>query len=439
MGARRKSDLDRRLDAYFANLRSSALRRALKRRIGNWQLYAAVSGSAMAMATGASASIIASSVREAPEPAGSVRLAKQPGASSKAPPFIRDIWFAMARRGQSISNITPAVLNPAAQTQQPSINPPGVLPIYGVSNIIQPGELISIYGNNLANETASSSALPTTLGGTNVTINGKLAYLLYVSPTQINLQAPDDTTTGVVPVVVTSPTGTATGTVILSEFAPAFSLQFKECISGIILRTDGTGAFGGGTYDVLGPTGHMFGYPTVAAVPGDIVELFAVGFGPTNPSVPAGQTFSGKAPITSNLVLSINDVIVQPTFVGLTSAGMYQINLVVPTGLGEGEVPIQVTVGGMKTQPEARFVLAFTGGGTSGGGTVIGTGGGGIGTPGGPGTGFGGTGGGTGGGVGGGSGGGTGGGSGGGSGGYAALPKKLYQPRLRFGPDTENA
>ncbi len=42
---------DPRLEVHFATLRASSLKDALKRSAGNWQMYAAVTGSAMAMAT----------------------------------------------------------------------------------------------------------------------------------------------------------------------------------------------------------------------------------------------------------------------------------------------------------------------------------------------------------------------------------------------------
>ena len=57
-----------------------------------------------------------------------------------------------------------------------------------------------------------------------MTIDGKQAYLWFVSPTQINAQAPDDATTGPVTVVVTTPFGTARGTVTLAPYGPTFSL-----------------------------------------------------------------------------------------------------------------------------------------------------------------------------------------------------------------------
>ena len=96
----------------------------------------------------------------------------------------------------------------AAQCTAPAISPGGVVPLYGTVNIIQPGGWVSIYGTNLAAGTAVwNGDFPTSLGGTSVTINGKPAYLSLVSPGQINLQAPDDTATGAVPVVVTTSAG----------------------------------------------------------------------------------------------------------------------------------------------------------------------------------------------------------------------------------------
>jgi uncharacterized protein (TIGR03437 family) len=115
------------------------------------------------------------------------------------------------------------------------------------------------------------------------------------------------------------------------------------------LRSDGSGAYGGGSYDIIGPTGSSLGYRTVAAKAGDSVALFGTGFGPTNPAVAAGQAFSGAAPTTSPVTLHINNVSVAVSFAGLSGAGLYQINLMVPAGLGIGDVSLQGMVGGVQT------------------------------------------------------------------------------------------
>jgi uncharacterized protein (TIGR03437 family) len=40
---------------------------------------------------------------------------------------------------------------------------------------------------------------------------------------------------------------------------------------------------------------------------------------------------------------------VTPFFSGITSAGLYQINLQLPSGVGSGDVPLVATVGGVQT------------------------------------------------------------------------------------------
>jgi uncharacterized protein (TIGR03437 family) len=240
----------------------------------------------------------------------------------------------------------------------PSITSGGIVPVYSTVKTIQPGEWVSIYGANLAGSTAVwNGEFPKSLGGTSVTINGNAAYLWSVNATQINLQAPNDTATGSVPVVVTTASGAFTSTVTLAQFAPSFSLLDSRHVAGIILRTDGSGSHGGGTYDIIGPAGNSLGYPTVAAKAGDAIELFAVGLGPTSPAVPAGQVFSGSAPTTNPITLLINNVSVTPAFAGLSSAGLYQINLTVPAALGKGDVSLVATAGGAQTPPNVVISL----------------------------------------------------------------------------------
>ncbi len=298
-----------RLDAHLATLT-------------RWQHYAAVTGSAIVLVTGTPISSSGASTIDS---------------AARSEPLLRSVSLAATGRKLRLSGAALEVAA-AAQLQAPIISPGGVVPLYSSVTMIQPGSWVSIYGANLAAGTAVwNGDFPTSLGGTSVTINGKPAYLSFVSAGQIDLQAPDDTATGVVQVVVTTTSGQATSTVTLNPESPAFSLLDANFVTAIILRSDGSGAFGGGSYDILGPDGDCFGYLTAGAKPGDLVELFGVGFGPTDPTVPAGKVFSGAAPITEPFSLYINNVLVSPLFVGLSSAGLYQINLIVPPGLGEGD------------------------------------------------------------------------------------------------------
>jgi uncharacterized protein (TIGR03437 family) len=242
-----------------------------------------------------------------------------------------------------IRKLAPVAEAPGA----PTITSGGIVPLYSTVSTIQPGEWISIYGTNLgpAPYALWKGDFPTLLGGTSVTIDGKLSYLWLVSPGQINLQAPGDTTIGPVPVVVTTAAGSYTSVVTLAQYSPSFSLLDSKHVAGIILRADGSGADGGGSYDILGPTGTSLGYPTVAAKGGDNIELFAVGLGPTTPAVTPGQAYSGAASTTNAVGLTIGGTNVHTAFAGLTGAGLYQINAAVPVGLGTGDLPLVLTVG----------------------------------------------------------------------------------------------
>ncbi len=244
-----------------------------------------------------------------------------------------------------------AIAEPASLlAPSPAITPGSIGPTLSTTGLIQPGEWISIYGTNFTTTPATwTGNFPTSLAGVSVTIDGRAAYLSFVNPTQIDLQVPLDSAIGSVPVVVTTPTGSATSTASLAQFSPSFFLLDSKHVAGIILRTDGSGAYGGGTYDILGPTGTSLGYRTVAAKAGDVVELFGTGFGPTSPTVLSGQVFSGAAKTTNSVTLQIKNTSVAPAFAGLSGAGLYQLNLTIPSGLGTGDVPLQSTVGGVQT------------------------------------------------------------------------------------------
>jgi uncharacterized protein (TIGR03437 family) len=140
--------------------------------------------------------------------------------------------------------------------------------------------------------------------------------------------------------------GTAASTVTLRHSVPRSVCS----TASIILRSDVSGAYDSEAYDIVGPTGTSLGYKTVAAKAGDSLILFGGGFVPTNPSVPAGQAYSGTAPTMNSVQLPINNVPVIPAFSGITSAGLYQMKVVpLPAGLGVGDVPLVATVGGVKT------------------------------------------------------------------------------------------
>jgi uncharacterized protein (TIGR03437 family) len=236
----------------------------------------------------------------------------------------------------------------------PSILSGGVVPVYSTSTTVQPGSWFSIYGSNLASTTTLwNGNFPTSLGGTSVTIDGKSAYLWFVSAGQINAQAPDDTATGSVPVVVNTSTGTVSSTVKLAPASPAFLLlSDAKHATGIIITPNGSGSQGGGTYDLLGPTSQGAGFR--AAKLGEPVAIYGVGFGPTNPAVPSGQIYNcpaaGCATLAATPQITVGGASVAVVFGGIVGAGLYQFNFSIPQGIGTGDQPIVAIVNGVSTQ-----------------------------------------------------------------------------------------
>ncbi len=143
-------------------------------------------------------------------------------ANSNAPAQVVESSATVSVTAQALMSLASAKLF-AIGEPPPSITQGGVVPVASPAGTIQPGEWVSIFGTNLAGGVANwTGNFPTALAGTSVTIDGKLAYLSYVSPTQIDAQAPADAATGSVAVVVTTGFGTATSNATLAAVAPSF-------------------------------------------------------------------------------------------------------------------------------------------------------------------------------------------------------------------------
>jgi uncharacterized protein (TIGR03437 family) len=129
-----------------------------------------------------------------------------------------------------------------ANTQPvPAIKSGGVVNTANLTAAIAPGGLVSILGQNLAaGATASSTPLPTILGGACVTLNNAPLPILATSPTQVSVQIPPTLAAGRYPLVVHSISGQAASsslTVTVSKYAPAV---FLDANGPQIFHKDGT-------------------------------------------------------------------------------------------------------------------------------------------------------------------------------------------------------
>ncbi len=233
----------------------------------------------------------------------------------------------------------------------PTISANGIVNAAGFQQIIESGSWVAISGTNLSSTTRSwgasdfvNGAFPTSLDGVSVKINGNPAFVEYISPTQINVQAPTDGSTGPVSVQVTNSVGTSnSGSANLQTASPAF-FEWNGKYAATT-RPD---------YSYVGPPG-LFGssVTTTPAKPGDTVILWGTGFGPTNPAVPAGQNSPSDtlAVPTSSISVVIGNIGANVLGAALSPgiAGVYQIVIQVPLNAPDGDLPIVAVVAGLQS------------------------------------------------------------------------------------------
>jgi uncharacterized protein (TIGR03437 family) len=271
-------------------------------------------------------------------------------------------------------------------------HPAGSLPIItgptitAVSNaathtpgVIAPNSWVEIKGSNLAPAGDSriwqgsdfvNGQMPTQLDGVGVTMNGENAYVYYISPAQVNVLTPPDLASGPVQVNVT--TGGAT--------SAAYTAQAQEYLLSFFLF--GAGPYVLGTHATngsdLGPTSLYPGL-TTPATPGELVILYATGFGPISPPVAAGsEVQSGSLPALP--LVQIGGIPASVLFAGLASPGLYQFNVVVPASAPNGDNTLTAQYNGLTTQSGVLLTVQNANSGVnptptittagSGGGTV---------------------------------------------------------------------
>jgi uncharacterized protein (TIGR03437 family) len=197
----------------------------------------------------------------------------------------------------------------------------------------------------------SGSNLPTALSDVSVTVNGKPAYVQYVSADQINAFAPDDPAIGPVQVQVTTPSGAScSATVLKQALAPAFftsASAFNSPPDGVEYvvahHQDGT---------AVGPAGPS----SRPATPGETIEVFGTGFGATTPATPAGEIVSAALVAVSPTV-TIGGVKADVIWAAKIWSGWYELSVTVPN-VAAGDQAVQATIAGFQSPAPALLPIA---------------------------------------------------------------------------------
>lgn len=224
-------------------------------------------------------------------------------------------------------------------------------------SLIASNAWVSIFGRNFTTQPQRSwqgsdfngNQLPRSLGDVTVRINGRPAYIAFMTPGQINALAPSDPLEGAnVTVEVTNAQGTTSFSALKQRFVPAFFMLTGNHVAARLL--DST---------IVGPAGFLGpGVVTRPARSGETVQLFLNGLGPTTPAFPDGAIPSSALSLSPGaVILNIGGTAVIPSFAGLTTTpGLYQINATVPN-IPAGEATITFQIGGISTQLPATLTV----------------------------------------------------------------------------------
>ncbi len=204
---------------------------------------------------------------------------------------------------------------------------------------VAPGSLLSLFGRRLAPTAAGAFVDPVTgrlgdlLAGVAVRLNGKPAPLLFVSPGQINLQAPVDLRIGQAIVSIDRD----------GMVSPPVNLDVVASAPGLF------GAPGGAALAVLAD--GSLNSPATPVRRGDFLTLYGVGAGAVSPALRSGELApaSPLSLVDGSVEVLVGGQSAAVTFAGMTPgfAGLLQINIRVPEDAPAGDaVPLLVRIAG---------------------------------------------------------------------------------------------
>jgi uncharacterized protein (TIGR03437 family) len=222
-----------------------------------------------------------------------------------------------------------------AEGEAPTIAPNTWVEVKG-ANLAPAGDARIWQGSDFVN-----NKMPTQLDGVSATVNGKAAYIYYISPAQVNILTPPDAMTGAVAVQVTN-NGVASAAFTAQAQAEAPSL-FDWAYNGAlyVAAVHSSGA-------AVGPA-SLSSSGFAPATPGETVMVYGNGFGPTQAAVVSGSPAQSGA-LSPLPAVKIGGVAATVNFAGLVAPGQFQFNVVVPASLADGDQPIVAAYGGFSTQ-----------------------------------------------------------------------------------------
>jgi len=224
-----------------------------------------------------------------------------------------------------------------------------VLNATGEAPLISQNTWIEIKGTNLSQTKRiwqasdfdpATGLMPTELDGVSATVDGKPAYVYYISPTQVNVLTPLDSALGPVNVVVKNGIGTsAAATVTMLPNSLGF-FAFNSATYAAATHANGA---------LVGPA-TLYPGQTTPAAPGETIVLYGNGFGEVTPAInPGAAAQAGVLPY--NPTITIGGLPATVIYAAVVTPGLYQFNVVVPPNAQNGDLALLATYNGVSTQP----------------------------------------------------------------------------------------
>ncbi len=225
--------------------------------------------------------------------------------------------------------------------------PPPIIGTGGVVNAasfapgadLAPGSIVSVFGSNLgtANTNALTFPLPTTLANIKLTIGGIDAPLFFSSTGQVNAQIPVELVPG-------------TQSQVVPRGIPASGAELDGVPESITVSAAHPGIFTtNGTQGAILNVANQLVDATHPATSGDVIVIFCTGLGAVTPPVATGQApSSGTVALMPSVTIAGASAAIQYAGVAPGFVGLYQVNAVVPSGLGtNASAPVVVTQNGV--------------------------------------------------------------------------------------------
>jgi uncharacterized protein (TIGR03437 family) len=240
---------------------------------------------------------------------------------------------------------------PAIRASQP------VLQAFDNGPRLSPGAWLQLFGSNLAASSRAWTAAdfqgdraPTTLDDVGVRVNGSPSPVAYISPGQINFQAPTNLVAGSTATIEAVRDGVVSNSVTLSVMpaspalltSPSFLIAGKQYAAA--LQSD-LRAF-------VGRPNLIGGESFRPGRPGSLIVLYAVGCGPSTPSVEAGRVVAAIAPLALPVEVKFGATTAQArAYLEPGAIGLCRFDVTVPDVRGDslGDIAIEVSVGGVAT------------------------------------------------------------------------------------------